>query len=258
MAESGGTEKTGLQRFEERPKPERVWGSDRMLKGLVAVAVVMWSTAALAAEPDPVVKSEQQQVAEASHLIGDQKPADAVILLDKVIAANEARHQDKAQRIYCGRSPEEVLMYMLESAAAKRSAVALDPSYCDAVFLKGYALIDLNRADEARAYLDKAIALAPQNAQYLAERGEWYKNRKDWASAYKDFESAASAAAFAPDQVKSSEQRRGWRGMAYVRTEQGKLGEARALLQKCLKLDSSDDKCQHELDYVNGLPAKSN
>src|SRR3954454_25375329 len=104
-----------------------------MLRGLfVTVAFAIWSTAALAAEPDAVAKAEQEQVVAANKLIGDQKPSDAVVLLDKVIAANEARHQDKSQLIYCARSQEEVLLYMLEASAAKRNAVALDQTYCDA------------------------------------------------------------------------------------------------------------------------------
>ena len=37
---------------------------------------------------------------------------------------------------------------------------------------------------------------------------------------------------------------------------QDKLDEALALLQKCLKLDPSDDRCQHEVEYVNGLKSK--
>jgi hypothetical protein len=41
--------------------------------------------------------------------------------------------------------------------------------------------------------------------------------------------------------------------MAYARTEQGKLDEALTLLQKCLTTDPTDEKCRHEVEYVNGL-----
>jgi tetratricopeptide (TPR) repeat protein len=204
--------------------------------------------------PDP----QLSQLQEGMGLIRASKPADAAIIFDKIIAAEESRNRNENRLIFSARSTEEALLYAMIGATQKKSAVVLDGTWSAAYFGKGFALVDLNRPDEAKAYFDKAIALAPMNAQFLAERGEWYKSHKDWANAYKDFETASDAANFAPENAKSFEQRRAWRGMAYARTEQGKLDEARQLLQKCLKLDASDDKCQHELDYVNGRSPKSN
>jgi tetratricopeptide (TPR) repeat protein len=223
-----------------------------MLKRLyVAVAFVAWSAAALGAEPDVVAKAEQQQVTEARHLIVDQKPGDAVALLDKVIAANEARHPDKAQQIYCGRSQEEVLMYMLEAAAAKRSAVALDPTYCDAIFLKGFALIDLRRPAEARAYIERAVAMAPHNAYYRGELAEGYKTEHDLDKAYALFEQAAGdAREFTPKDSKTFELARALRGMGWVRNEQRRFDEAEKLFRQCLQLDPNDPKAKSELDYI--------
>jgi tetratricopeptide (TPR) repeat protein len=196
------------------------------------------------------------QLAQATSLIRAGKSGDAVAVLDKVIDTEEARNRGEKRLIFSARSLTEALLYAGMGASVKKSAVVLDGTWSQAYFEKGYALVDLNRADEAKTYFDKAISLAPMNAQFLAERGEWFKSRKDWEHAYADFQSAASAAEFAPDQAKSFEQRRAWRGMAYARTEQGKLEEALQLLKKCLQLDPSDDKCQHELAYVNGLASK--
>jgi tetratricopeptide (TPR) repeat protein len=193
------------------------------------------------------------QLEEAMNLIRAGKPADAVAILDKVIAAEESRYRDEKRLIFSARSMTEAILYAGMGAAQKKSAVVLDRTWSAAYFAKGFALVDLNRADEAKTYFDKALNLAPMNAQFLAERAEWFKSRKDWDKAYADFEAAASAANFSPDDARSFEQRRAWRGMAFARTEQGKLDEARQLLNKCLKLDPSDDKCKRELDYVKGL-----
>jgi tetratricopeptide (TPR) repeat protein len=193
------------------------------------------------------------QLDQALSLIHAGKPADAVAVLDKVIAAEENRYRDEKRLIFSARTMPETILYAGMGAAQKKSAVVLDATWSLAYFLKGFALVDLNRPDDAKTYFDKAIGLAPMNAQFLAERAEWFKSRKDWANAYSDFEAASTAAAFSPDDAKSFEQRRAWRGMAFARTEQGKVDEARQLLKKCLKLDSSDDKCKRELDYVNGL-----
>jgi tetratricopeptide (TPR) repeat protein len=196
------------------------------------------------------------QLEQGFNLIHAGKPADAIALFDKIIAAEEDQNRNEKRLIFSARSMAEAILYAGMGAAQKKSAVVLDGTWSGAYFGKGFALIDLGRADEAKGWFDKAIALAPMNAQFLAERAEWFKSRKDWAKAYADFESASTAAEFSPDNAKSFEQRRAWRGMAFARTEQGKLDEARKLLQKCLKLDAGDDKCQHELQYVNGL--KSN
>jgi tetratricopeptide (TPR) repeat protein len=191
-------------------------------------------------------------------LIKARKPADAITVFDHIIAAETKRNRDEKRAIYSARSLTEAILYAGLGASRKQSSVILDGTWSSAYFGKGFALIDLNRADEAKEYFDKAIGLAPMNAQFLAERGEWFKSRKDWADAYADFQSAATAAGFSPEEARSFEQRRAWRGMAFARTEQGKLDEARDLLEKCLKLDPSDSGCQHELNYVKGLAGRSN
>lgn len=223
-----------------------------MLRGLVAAAAfAICSTAALAGEPDAVAKAEQQQVADASQLISDQKPSEAIVVLDKVIATNEARHQDKAQQVYCARSTVEVLLYTGEAAAAKRNAVALDPTYCDAIFLKGFALIDLGQAAQARAYIERAVAMAPHNAYYRGELAESYKSERDWDKAYALFkQAAADARAFSPADSKTFELTRALRGMGFVRSEQRRFDEAERLFRECLELDPDDAKAKSELNYI--------
>ncbi|HEV2595549.1 MAG TPA: tetratricopeptide repeat protein [Sphingomicrobium sp.] len=197
------------------------------------------------------------QLVTAMGLIKAGRSAEAIPVFDQIIAAEADRNRNEKRVIYSARSMTEAILYAGLGASRKQSAVILDATWSAALFGKGFALIDLSRPDDAKTYLDKAIQLAPMNSQYLAERGEWFKNRKDWANAYNDFQFAATAANFAPEQANSFEQRRAWRGMAYARTEQGKLEEARGLLEKCLKLDANGAACQHELSYVNGLSSKA-
>ena len=223
-----------------------------MIRGLlVAAALALCSTAALATDPDAVAQAEQQQVVTAVHLISDQKLNDAIGLLDKVIAANDARHQDKGQQVYCARSQAEVLLYMAEAAAAKRRAIAVDPTYCDAIFLKGFALIDLGQAAEARRYIERAVAMAPRNAYFRAELAESYKTARDWENAFAMFERAASdAREFSPEDSKTFELTRALRGMGFVRSEQARWDEAEKLFRECLKLNPEDTKAKSELDYI--------
>ena len=92
---------------------------------------------------------------------------------------NRDRPECCCAQVYCARGQAEVLLYMAEAAAAKRSAIAVDPTYCDAIFLKGFALIDLGQAAEARRYIERAAAMAPRNAYFRAELAESYKTARD-------------------------------------------------------------------------------
>ncbi len=223
-----------------------------MFKGLAVIAAVaVWSVAAHAEQPDAVAAAEQQQIDDANKLIRDQKPADAIVLLDRVIAANEARHTNNDQLIYCARTPEETLLYMLEAATAKRSAVALNPTYCDAVFFKGFALIDLGKPEEARNYIARAVDMAPHNAYYRGELAESYKTTHDLDKAYSLFEQAAEdARGFSPESSKTYELTRALRGMGWVRSEQRRFDEAEKFFRECLQLNPDDAKAKSELDYI--------
>jgi tetratricopeptide (TPR) repeat protein len=194
---------------------------------------------------------ESKYVDQAYNFIQAQQPAQAIPVLDGIISRARARYAPEKRQIYTARTQPEAIYYAGLATSLKKSALVLDEAWSEAYFLKGYALIDLNRPDEAKALFDEAIAMA--NSHYLGERGEWHKSRKDWQSAYADFASAEDAAEFSPDDFKSFDKRRAWRGMAFVRTEQGKLEEAEQLLRKCLTLDSSDEKAKHELEYIKSL-----
>jgi Tfp pilus assembly protein PilF len=191
-------------------------------------------------------------------LVSRGKSAESIPILDEIIAAEENGHKDEKRMMFAARTLTETLIYTSIAAEQNKSAVVFDDTWASAYWLKGFAMVDVGRGEEAKVYFDKAVALAPMNSQYLAERGEWFKSRKDWANAYRDFETASTAAAFSPDNGKSFEQRRAWRGMAFVRTEQGRLDEAEKLLRKCLELDPSDDNAKHELGYIASLRQKPN
>jgi tetratricopeptide (TPR) repeat protein len=199
------------------------------------------------------VSDDRGQIDRAFEFIQAQRPADAIPVLEGVISRAEAQYAGEKRQIYSSRSLPETLYYSGLSAAAKTDSVIIDETWSLALFFKGYALIDLNRPDEAKPYFDRAIAMAPMNSHYLGERAEWYKSRKDWPNAYSEFERAAAAADLSPDDSKSFDKRRAWRGMAYARIEQGKLDEAETLLRRCLAMDPNDAGAQHELDYIESL-----
>ena len=202
-------------------------------------------TAAVAAP-----SAEKSGVDRAADLIEAGKPAEAVALLDTVIADQEKQRQGDTRRVYCARSPAESLLYTLGAAKEKKAAVVLPQGSCYSIFLKGFALIDLNRSDEARLWLERAVAMAPSNAHFLGELGEWYKIRKDWPKARELFRRAVDASEISPDERKVFDKTRGMRGLAYILIEEGKLDEAEKLYRQCLQLNPDDERSKQELQYI--------
>ena len=175
---------------------------------------------------------------------------------EALIAAYEKDYAGEKRQIFSARTQTESLMYMTQAAAARTSSIALDDGWSTAWFLKGFALIDLNRSDEAGPALERAVALAPLNAQFLAELAEWHKSRRQWDKALDLFNRADAAAAYSPDSVKAFEQGRALRGIGFVQIELGKLDEAEAMFNRALALDPNDAKAKGELDYIRDQRAK--
>src|SRR5262249_39777721 len=146
------------------------------------------------------------------------------------------------------------LFYLLQAAASeksKSSAVVLSGNWGYAYYLKAYCLLDLGRANDAKAPLLRAVALAPQNAQFLGELGYIYQSEKNWPLALETFQRAENAAKeFSPEQSRNAELARAWRGIGYVLVELGRLDEAEAMYRKCLQLNAQDAMAQRELAYV--------
>jgi tetratricopeptide (TPR) repeat protein len=219
-------------------------------------AVRMGNPDGTASTIDLVVSANRAKIDEAALLIKSGKPTDAIAVLDGIIADAEKQYAGETRLVFAARFPPEALMYAMMGATQKKEAIVIDETWPTAHFLKGFALIDLRRADEAKPHFDKAIVLSPANPQFLAERGEWFKNREDWASAYADFESALGGAGLSPDEeLNKAEKGRALRGMAFVRIEQGNLKEAEKLLRQALKLNPSDAKAKNELTYIKDLKA---
>jgi tetratricopeptide (TPR) repeat protein len=200
---------------------------------------------------------QQQQVDAAAKLLQQGKPAEAIDGVDKVIAHFEALRKDKTDVAYCARSPAESLVYLLQAAKDKAPASVYGPAWCDAYFLRGYALIELGRTGEARAALERAVQLAPREAHYRSELAELYAREKNWNEALAAFDASATVAEESVEKErKNAELGRALRGKGYVLVELGRLDEAGAMYRRCLALDPADRKAMNELRYVQSRQQK--
>lgn len=193
------------------------------------------------------------RIAKATAAIADGKPLDALAGLDELITQREAEHPAKPDTVYFSAgSLVEALVYAAGPASMKNgtTVIVADGNWSKAYFLKGFALIDAQRSDEAIGWFDRAVVLSPMNAQFIAERAEWYKMRRDWVRAYDGFEEALGAAEFSADDMKVLHKGRALRGMAFARVEQGRLKEAEKLIRQALELNPDDGKARDELAFI--------
>jgi len=222
----------------------------------LAFLLLLWAAPLPAQQPAPPAAAAPDSAAEnalierAVILIHQKKAAEAIPLLDQAIAILEKAHAGEKRQIYSARSPAETLMYMLEAAAAKKEALAVGPEWSLALFLKGFALVDLGSMEAAGPLFERAVALSPANSQYLAELGEWHKNRREWDQAYARFKKAEEVAGLVAEHRRKPERSRALRGMGFVLIEQGKLDEAEKMFRECLKIDPNDDGAKGELEFI--------
>ena len=190
---------------------------------------------------------------EAKRLIERGQPAAALDgPLQRILATFEARPATR-QRVYCARSSAESRLYVTDPAHGG-DVLVLSWTWAQAYQLRGYALVELGRRDEAMLALQKAESLSPWNAAYLIELGHLHKVQGHFASALDLFTRAESAARIAaPDEVRILELTQALRGQGQSLIEMWRLEEAAARYRASLAIDPKDDKASGELHYVQVL-----
>jgi tetratricopeptide (TPR) repeat protein len=198
-------------------------------------------------------------LAEGMRLMQAGKAAEALTSFARIAADYDSKYNDPKQTYFSARTPTESLLYLTQMAAqsgSKGTVVAANWGY--AHYLKGYALIELRRVPEAKVALSRAVALSPQNAQFLGELGHIYEVEKNWPQALQLYQRAESAAKeFSPPNAKNAELSRAWRGQGYVLVELKRWDEAEQRYRQCLALNKDDTRAQQELLYIQRQKAAS-
>lgn len=131
----------------------------------------------------------------------------------------------------------------------------IDGALCQAHFGRGFALIDLGRGDLAEADLRAATEMAPNNAHYANEYAELFKSRREWQTAYTQFERAwgvADKTVGGPDADLAA---RALRGMGYAQEKMGNLDKAHDLLVESLKFEPNSEAGKVQLAHVERMQA---
>jgi len=214
------------------------------------------SAPARAAQED-VEAARDAQVGKALQLIKASQAEAGLAELEQVIRAYEADYAGEKGQIFCAGSPEESLQELAAYAVkGKGRAIAIGTTWCFALWAKGFALIDLDRLDQAAKSLERAVAMWPMRAQFHSELGYAYQMLKRRDDALASYTRSADLAENLKGDERKHALRVAWYGMGFELIELDRLDEAEAILVKCLALTPDDEKVAHELQYVRDQQAE--
>jgi len=183
-------------------------------------------------------------------MIHKHDPASAIAEADIVIADYKSRFNDAATIYVCAGSGPETIANLMIGGAAKQRTVAVSEDWCSAYFVKGYALIDLNRSDLAEPELRQATEMAPFNAHYLNEYAELFKLKHEWQKSYDLFSKALDVAPLNDESTRAAVTARSLRGMGYAKIELNELDEAERLMKQSLEFEPESAGARSELQYI--------
>lgn len=178
----------------------------------------------------------------------------AIALFDQVITQCEETYSDSEEQVYTARTSAEGVMYSLLGIAKQQNVQVIAADCSDAYYYKAYIAVELQQADSAEAYINKAVAMAPYNAMYLAELGYIYQLKGQWKKALATFTRGEDEAVkFSPAQLQQEELLRLKRGVGYTLIEMGRLTEATEKFNECLAIEPENEACIGELQYIESL-----
>lgn len=132
-----------------------------------------------------------------------------------------------------------------EAESVYRAAFAQDPiHHPDQWNNFGFMLFQANRLDEAVAVLDRSLALQPNSATALVNRGTVALTQQDLDGAQGFFEKAIAAD---PNFVAA------YANLGLVYGQQGQLQQARSMFERVIALEPNDQRARAMLSQINEL-----
>ncbi|MBX3592904.1 tetratricopeptide repeat protein [Sphingomonas sp.] len=211
------------------------------------------SIIALAA-PAPVetVDPVAQAVERAERLVREKRAGSALAEIERVLPGIDASIETARARglVFCAADRDEMATYAAMGSDSRQTSTVFTDPVCEAMYLHGYILAELDRLPEATAVLEKLSAMAPRNGRYLAELGYTYRSR-DLVKARAVYVRAIEAGKLTVDKARGAhDQAHGLRGLGWVLIEQGDWEGAERAYRDSLKLEPDNAIATSELKYI--------
>ena len=226
--------------------------------GLLATAAICAGSASANTVVIALEDAHKAELSNALQLLNNGKLDQAEPIFAAVIAAYEA--QAKPGQIYrCADDTTDAIKASLFAAAApEKDVTVLGPGWCLALFGEGFALIDLNRASEAEAFLGRALEMAPTKPHYVNEYAEWFKTHRQWQKAYELFAQAWDMVDHDQNGPDRRIAARALRGMGFTQIELGELERAEKLFKRSLEFEPEKQSAvAGELQYIRDQRKKT-
>lgn len=177
------------------------------------------------------------------------KPDDAIALVDPIIAKAEASDAKDADSMCPG-----VAVAVLSAFMARQNpniVISAGDDWCEAMFLKGYALAELKRSEQAAAVLGKLVKHDPDNPNYQSEYAYVLQSSgkmDDSMAAYKKVVRISEKLSDKPN--RQHWRAVGLRGIGYIYSDRQQWNEAVKAYQESLKAEPDNKVALGELDYI--------
>ena len=211
---------------------------------ILAVGAMLLSSGAMAeeAEPRPVL-----ELAKEALVAG--KPNEALAFVEPLIVKAEASEAKDPDAMCPGKAVAILGAFLAQQDP--RIVITAGDDWCEAMLLKGYALVELKRFDPAVAVLEKLVSHDRTNPNYLAEYAFALQSAGQLEKSFKVYEKVEDAAGKLNDKAA----RRRWRavalrGMGYIYSDRRQWDEAAKAYKQSLKLEPGNKIALGELDYI--------
>jgi len=234
------------------------------------ILLVILSLFVISCSPVKTKKAEQnnknalltyeQSVYQGAKILKSGQPNIAIQhYFDPVINHCNNKYRNSKTKNYSSRGTTESVYYMLMAAADedKRGAKII-PYFCaKALYLKGFAKINLKQVESAKIWLEKALELSPVNSSFLSELGFILHAQKNWKQALNVYYKAEEySKVYTPKEIRHIELTRAMRGIGFSLVELGELDKAEEKYRQCLEIIPNDKKSLIEIEYIRKLRLK--
>jgi tetratricopeptide (TPR) repeat protein len=202
-------------------------------------------------------KERSDIITQAVNAVHARHPEQAIDLVDTVLKDFEASRAPDTVYFCVTSQTDVILISAMQAKLGKRPIIFIDDGACSAAFLRGFALVDLNRSAEAAPFLKQAEEMEPLSVHYMNEYAEWHKSNKQWQRAFDLFKEAEVRALMSTSDGKAHPHARALRGMGFCLIEMGRLDEAEAKFSESLKFQPDSEAAATELAYIKRLREKA-
>lgn len=219
------------------------------MTGLVIAAMLAALPMSAAGQGKDRDSAAETTISQAFSAIQAGDPARALATVEPVVVSFDKAFSGEKRHIFCSQTAEQDGYYLTTADGGADNVRLVTATWCQALYIKAFALVDLQRLDDAQSAFERLVAFAPKHARYLNELAYVLLKKKEWQHSIETYASAEAAAAFTPER-RDYERCVSFRGIGYDLVELGRLDDAEAAYRKCLAITPDEPKSLREIEYI--------